>query len=127
MKQAKGPLAAQLLRALPAAEEDHLLVGKEGGDTAAATIVIIDWRIDDHPQPIEELVRLPQWRQLYFKMPRVEKAAMMEGMIKDEVGTVLFRLGCLREEEPGDGEELTAYVHTKSFEEREVGKDKDRL
>jgi uncharacterized Ntn-hydrolase superfamily protein len=77
-REAKGDLADHLLAALRAAD-------KEGGDirgrqSAALVIVrgkatghvwedrLFDLRVEDHPQPVEELARLVQLRRAYVLM-----------------------------------------------------------
>ncbi|EPR26297.1 putative peptidoglycan binding domain-containing protein, partial [Geobacillus sp. WSUCF1] len=88
----------------------------------------IDLRVDDHPRPIEELIRLYQLRQLYFEKPRPEKVAAIEGTVKEEVAAHLVRLGYLSKERSADlealHEALTVYIHTENFEERQVEKGK---
>ncbi|MGP3560332.1 DUF1028 domain-containing protein [Geobacillus sp. BK01] len=137
-EQAKGPLAERLLKALQAGQaaggdrrgqqSAALLVVKERGGYGGYNDRYIDLRVDDHPRPIEELIRLYQLRQLYFAKPRPEKVAALEGTVKEEVIAELIRLGYLPEEKAEDGEALyqalTAYIHTENFEEREVEKGK---
>ncbi|MFC0297193.1 DUF1028 domain-containing protein [Geobacillus jurassicus] len=137
-EQTKGPLAERLLKALQAGQaaggdrrgqqSAALLVVKEGGGYGGFNDRYIDLRVDDHPQPIEELIRLYQLRQLYFEKPRPEKVAAMEGAVKEEVAAQLVRLGYLSKERAADSEALhealTVYIHTENFEEREVEKGK---
>ncbi|MEW5321718.1 DUF1028 domain-containing protein [Geobacillus thermoleovorans] len=133
-EQTKGPLAERLLKALQAGQvaggdrrgqqSAALLVVKEGGGYGGYNDRYIDLRVDDHPRPIEELIRLYQLRQLYFEKPRPEKVAAMEGAVKEEVAAQLIRLGYLSKERAADNtalhEALTAYIHTENFEEREL-------
>ncbi|KJE28315.1 hypothetical protein LG52_1167 [Geobacillus kaustophilus] len=133
-EQTKGPLAERLLKALQAGQvaggdrrgqqSAALLVVKEGGGYGGYNDRYIDLRVDDHPRPIEELIRLYQLRQLYFEKPHPEKVAAMEGAVKEEVAAQLVRLGYLSKERAADNtalhEALTAYIHTENFEEREL-------
>lgn len=67
-EQAKGPLAERLLKALQAGQaaggdrrgqqSAALLVVKERGGYGGYNDRYIDLRVDDHPRPIEELIRL---------------------------------------------------------------------
>ncbi len=71
-----GALAARLIAALRAGQQAGgdkrgqqsaaLLVVKEKGGYGGFTDRLIDLRVDDHPQPIEELARLLRLQQLYF-------------------------------------------------------------
>ncbi|KAF0994986.1 DUF1028 domain-containing protein [Geobacillus sp. TFV-3] len=133
-EQTKGPLAERLLKALQAGQaaggdrrgqqSAALLVVKEGGGYGGYNDRYIDLRVDDHPRPIEELIRLYQLRQLYFEKPRPEKVAVIEGAVKEEVAAQLIRLGYLTKERAADSEALhealTVYIHTENFEEREL-------
>ncbi len=128
-EQTKGPLAERLLKALQAGQaaggdrrgqqSAALLVVKEGGGYGGYNDRYIDLRVDDHPRPIEELIRLYQLRQLYFEKPRPEKVAAIEGTVKEEVAAHLVRLGYLSKERSADlealHEALTVYIHTENF------------
>ena len=78
--------------------------------------------MDDHPEPIKELIRIYGLQQLYFAKSKPENVVAIEGEVQDEVVKHLMRLDYLKAE-PADGEELykalTAYIHTENFEERE--------
>jgi uncharacterized Ntn-hydrolase superfamily protein len=72
----EGPLAERLIAALRAGQQAGgdrrgqqsaaLLVVKEKGGYGGFTDRLIDLRVDDHPQPIEELARLLNLQRLYF-------------------------------------------------------------
>jgi len=74
--QTQGSLAERLIAALRAGQEAGgdrrgqqsaaLLVVKEKGGYGGFTDHLIDLRVDDHPEPIEELARLLRLQQLYF-------------------------------------------------------------
>ena len=130
--EAKGSLAERLLAALDAGQEAGgdsrgqqsaaLLVVKEAGGYGGYNDRYIDLRVDDHPEPIKELIRIYGLQQLYFAKSKPENVVAIEGEVKDEVVKHLMRLDYLKAE-PADGEELykalTAYIHTENFEERE--------
>lgn len=130
--EAKGSLAERLLAALDAGQEAGgdsrgqqsaaLLVVKEAGGYGGYNDRYIDLRVDDHPEPIKELIRIYGLQQLYFAKSKPENVVAIEGEVKDEVVKHLMRLDYLKAE-PANGEELhkalTAYIHTENFEERE--------
>ena len=130
--EAKGSLAERLLAALDAGQEAGgdsrgqqsaaLLVVKEAGGYGGYNDRYIDLRVDDHQEPIKELIRIYGLQQLYFAKSKPENVVAIEGEVKDEVVKHLLRLEYLKAE-PANGEELhkalTAYIHTENFEERE--------
>ncbi|WP_053360590.1 DUF1028 domain-containing protein [Bacillus sp. FJAT-27251] len=128
----QGSLAKRLLAALDAGQEAGgdsrgqqsaaLLVVKEKGGYGGYNDRYIDLRVDDHHQPIKELIRLYGMQQLYFAPSKPENIVAIEGEVREEVIKHLQRLGYLNAE-PANGEELhkafTSYLHTENFEERE--------
>src|SRR5207247_8331347 len=77
------PFAERLLACLAAAEEAGgdrrgrqsaaLLVVERDGGYAGLSDVVVDLRVDDHPEPVEELARLYSiHRTLFGKTPRDE-------------------------------------------------------
>ncbi|RSD25189.1 DUF1028 domain-containing protein [Mesobacillus subterraneus] len=133
----EGSLAHRLLQALNAGQ---LAGGDSRGQQSAALLVVkekggyggyndryIDLRVDDHPEPITELIRIYGLQQLYFAKAKPENVATIEGEVKADVVQHLKRLDYLKGD-PADEEELhkalTAYIHTENFEEREQEKGK---
>jgi len=131
-KETKGTLAERLLAALDAGQEAGgdsrgqqsaaLLVVKEAGGYGGYNDRFIDLRVDDHPQPIKELIRIYGLQQLYFAKSKPENIVAIERNVKEEVISHLTRLGYLKDRS-GSNEEIhkafTAYLHTENFEERE--------
>lgn len=131
-KDTNGPLAERLLAALDAGQEAG---GDSRGKQSAALYIVkdkggyggfndryIDLRVDDHPDPIKELIRLYQLQQLYFAPSKPERIAAIEGDIKNELLHHLTRLSYLSDGSANDEElfkALTAYIHTENFEMRE--------
>ncbi|WP_370223815.1 DUF1028 domain-containing protein [Cytobacillus sp.] len=126
-----GSLAERLLAALNAGQaaggdsrgqqSAALLVVKEAGGYGGFNDRYIDLRVDDHPEPITELIRIYHLQQLYFAPSKAERVAAIEGEIKEELVRELTRLDYL---EAGQGHEhlmkaLTAFIHTENFEARE--------
>ncbi|MGN7176000.1 DUF1028 domain-containing protein [Cytobacillus sp. SAFR-174] len=127
----EGPLAERLLAALNAGQaaggdsrgqqSAALLVVKEAGGYGGFNDRYIDLRVDDHPEPITELIRIYHLQQLYFAPSKAERLAAIDGEIKEELVRELTRLDYLK---AGQGEEqllkaLTAFIHTENFEARE--------
>ena len=126
-----GTLAERLLAALNAGQaaggdsrgqqSAALLVVKEAGGYGGFNDRYIDLRVDDHPEPITELIRIYHLQQLYFAPSKAERVAAIEGEVKEELVRELTRLGYLK---AGQGDEqllkaLTAFIHTENFEARE--------
>ncbi len=75
-ERTRGPLAKKLLAALRAGQgaggdrrgqqSAAIVVVKERGGYGEFNDRLIDLRVDDHPDPIEELARLLELRELYF-------------------------------------------------------------
>ncbi|WP_462410975.1 DUF1028 domain-containing protein [Neobacillus sp. Marseille-QA0830] len=129
---AEGTLAERLLAALGAGQEAGgdsrgkqsaaLLVVKEKGGYGGFNDRYIDLRVDDHPEPIKELIRIYQLQQLYFAPSNPEKVAAVEGAIREEVIRQLARQGYLPGQEATDEvlyKAITTYLHSENFEMRE--------
>ncbi len=127
-----GTLADRLLAALDAGQEAGgdsrgkqsaaLYIVKEKGGYGAFNDRYIDLRVDDHPDPIKELIRIYHLQQLYFAPSKPERIAEIEGEIKNDLIHHLTRLNYLNDESPEKeeiGKALTAYLHTENFEMRE--------
>jgi uncharacterized Ntn-hydrolase superfamily protein len=126
-----GDLAGRLLAALDAGEQAGgdsrgkqaaaLLVVREGGGYGGDNDRVLDLRVDDHPEPIRELIRLRSLHTLYFGETRPEDVVAVDGDVKGEVETSLIRLGYI--EEGTDDEvlldSLSVFIRTENFEERE--------
>jgi uncharacterized Ntn-hydrolase superfamily protein len=131
--ETEGNLAERLLKALNAGQtaggdsrgmqSAALLVVKEAGGYGGYNDRFIDLRVDDHPSPIEELIRIYSLQRLYFSPSKPERVAVIEGDLEEELGRHLSRLGYLKEK-TGLADALRAYLHTENFEmrEQETGK-----
>jgi len=130
-EDAEGDLAGRLLAALDAGQEAGgdsrgrqsaaLLVVREGGGYGGDNDRVVDLRVDDHPDPIKELIRVRDLHTLYFGETRPEDVVSVEGSVREEVATLLRRLGYLeaRAEEEAQLDALSAFIRTENFEERE--------
>ena len=98
-----GPLAERLLSALAAGEaaggdrrgrqSAALLVVCPGGGYAGMSDVAVDLRVDDHPEPIEELARLYGLHELYFGSTPEEEWLPVDDGLREELRQRLAALG----------------------------------
>ena len=96
-----GSLATRLTTALLAADRAGgdkrgrqsagVLVVSEGGGYGGGSDVLVDLRVDDHADPVPELVRLLDLHTLYFGTP--DTVLPLEGDLAREVADRLARLG----------------------------------
>jgi uncharacterized Ntn-hydrolase superfamily protein len=127
-----GDLAARLLSALDAGQaaggdsrgkqSAALLVVREGGGYGGDNDRVVDLRVDDHPDPIKELIRIRDLHTLYFGETVSEDVVAVDGDVRREVADALRRSGYIRERDLGDEalfDALSAYIRTENFEERE--------
>ena len=111
----RGSLAERLIAALRAGQaaggdargqqSAALLVVKEKGGYAGLTDRWIDLRVDDHPEPIEELARLLKLHQLYFGKTR--ETVKLDAERVKSVQTMLKALGYYAGEVTGQLDEAT--------------------
>jgi uncharacterized Ntn-hydrolase superfamily protein len=117
-------LAPRLLECLTAAEaaggdsrgrqSSALIVVEKDGGYAGLSDVVVDLRVDDHPEPIEELRRLHAIHELLFgKTPR-EQWLRVDGELRREIAERLGRLGF---------ERLRDWAGVENLEERVDGED----
>lgn len=110
-----GPLADRLIAALRAGQaaggdrrgqqSAALLVVKEKGGYGGFTDRLVDLRVDDHPQPIEELARLLKLQRLYFGTP--EEIWELTPERVRAIQTMLHALGYYSGEVTGELDEPT--------------------
>ena len=58
---------------------------------------VVDLRVDDHPEPIKELIRIRDLHTLYFGETRAEDVVVVDGDLRTDVAASLQRLGYLEE------------------------------
>ncbi|WP_223592183.1 DUF1028 domain-containing protein [Neobacillus bataviensis] len=128
----KGTLGERLLAALDAGQEAGgdsrgkqsaaLYVVKENGGYGGFNDRYIELRVDDHQDPIKELIRIYHLQQLYFAPSKPEQVVAIEGEVKRELTACLTNFGYLtncQDNEDDILKALTAYIHTENFEMRE--------
>ncbi len=131
-EEADGDLAARLLGALDAGQRAGgdsrgkqsaaLLVVREGGGYGGDNDRVLDLRVDDHPEPISELIRIRELHTLYFGETNPDDVIAVDGDVRAQVAVALLRAGYLDGPQAGDDDlfgALRAYVRTENFEERE--------
>jgi len=126
-----GDLAGRLLAALEtgqAAGGDSrgkqsaaLLVVREGGGYGGDNDRVVDLRVDDHPEPIRELLRIRDLHTLNFGETKSDDVVAVDGDVKREVAVALGRLGYLEDGANNEAllDALSAFIRTENFEERE--------
>jgi len=120
--RAQLPLAERLIECLAAAQaaggdrrgqqSASLLVVQKDGGYAALSDLLVDLRVDDHEQPIEELRRIYDLHQRLFGQSPREDWLPLEGELHDEVDERLRRLGY---------DTLDAWAGVENLEERVDG------
>jgi uncharacterized Ntn-hydrolase superfamily protein len=100
---ADAPLSRRLLAALVAGDRAGgdrrgrqsaaLLVVTAGGGYGGGSDVLVDLRVDDHPQPVPELERLLDLHDLFFTPADPARALPLEGELAAEVRERLQTLG----------------------------------
>jgi len=124
------PLAERLLEALAAAQaaggdkrgqqSAALLVVEKDGGYAALSDVLVDLRVDDHPQPVPELARLYELHQALFGTTPRDEWVEVDGDLREELGERLARLGHTGAVEDA----FVAWASTENLEERVDGVDR---
>ncbi|WP_102027570.1 DUF1028 domain-containing protein [Salirhabdus sp. Marseille-P4669] len=134
----QGTLAERLLKALDAGQNAGgdsrgrqsaaIYIVKEKGGYLGANDRYIDLRVDDHPDPIQELIRIYRLHQLYFGTTKEENILSIEGEIRKEIEHYLYRLNFLKSDQNNDDDifytQLTSFLHMENFEERELERGK---
>jgi uncharacterized Ntn-hydrolase superfamily protein len=102
-QHATGPLWHRLVESLAAGQRAGgdsrgkqsaaLLVVRAGGGYAGFNDRMIDLRVDDSPQPIEELARILALHELLFLRPRLEDLVPIDVPIAAELQMLLSRSG----------------------------------
>lgn len=132
-ENSSGKLAYRLLQALNAGQaaggdkrgmqSAAIYVVKEKGGYLEANDRFIDLRVDEHPDPINELIRIYKLHQLYFAGPEAEDVLIIEGETQKTISKHLRRLGFLSSDSPREEEfyeGLTSFIRVENFERREL-------
>ncbi len=121
-----GDLAGRLLAALGAGDRAGgdrrgrqsaaLLVVREGGGYGGGVDIAVDLRVDDHPQPVEELGRLLGIHRLLMPRPEDLEFVPFDDGLEAAVAAALTGAGY--DVSAGLRPALSAYVGTENLEER---------
>ncbi|MEG6520535.1 DUF1028 domain-containing protein [Desulfotomaculum sp. 1211_IL3151] len=131
-EQAEGDLAVRMLAALDAGQQAGgdsrgkqsaaLYVAKDKGGYGGYNDRYIDLRVDDHPEPIKELIRIHSLYRLYFYKTKPEDILAIEGPLVTEIQELLTKWGYTT---PINGslddpfnQALQAFYLTENFDER---------
>jgi uncharacterized Ntn-hydrolase superfamily protein len=119
------PFARRLLAALVAGDRAGgdsrgrqsaaILVVTEGGGYGGASDVAVDLRVDDHPDPTTELVRLMDVHDVFFGQPMEDEALPLEGDVAEEIRRLLTHNGY---DDPDLGVALERWMGAANLEER---------
>jgi uncharacterized Ntn-hydrolase superfamily protein len=130
--KARGRLAYRLIAALRAAQaaggdkrgqqSAALLIAKPGGGYGGHNDRYVDLRVDDAPEPIEELARLLDLHALYFFPAEPEDVLAIDDALGAELVTLLHRAGALSRAggsfDAAAREALVRFMHVENLEER---------
>ena len=121
------PLAERLVESLAAAERAGgdrrgrqsaaLLVVERDAGYAGLSDVLVDLRVDDHPEPIEELARLHHLHELLFGKTPPADWVDVDGTLRGELSA---RLAALGHDGPLE-QAFTTWAATENLEERVAG------
>ncbi len=131
-------LAYRLLDALRAGDEAGgdrrgrqsaaLLVVARGQGYGGTSDVLVDLRVDDHPEPVTELARLLDLHSLYFERPDPATLLDLDGAVGAEVRELLAALGHPAGPAAADLDEaLASWAGIANLEERIVARRIDPL
>jgi uncharacterized Ntn-hydrolase superfamily protein len=114
-----GYLADRLIAALRAGQaaggdrrgkqSAALLIGKPGGGYGGFNDRFVDLRVDDHPEPIEELARLLELHKLYFFKAQPQDLITIDAALQKEIDLLVARAGA---------KDLVTFMHRENLEER---------
>jgi uncharacterized Ntn-hydrolase superfamily protein len=123
-----APLARRLLNALQAGDaaggdsrgrqSAALLVVAATGSYTPGDDVVVDLRVDDHPDPCGDLERLLDLHRFFFEAPDDADMVVIEGAVADQIDADLATLGYAR---------LEDWVGVENYELRVSGNRIDRF
>jgi len=130
---AKGELAGRLVSALAAGDSaggdrrgkqaSAVYVVRPNGGYGGMNDVLVDLRVDDHGEPVKELRRLLDLRNLYFGTSPAAEKVPIEGVALLDLKRIMKRAGHYRGEESAQWDAATekaldAFIASENFEER---------
>jgi uncharacterized Ntn-hydrolase superfamily protein len=131
--EAEGALPSRLYAALLAGDRSGgdrrgrqsaaMYVAKPGGGYGGTTDRWIDYRVDDHEDPVPRLGELLEMHELYFGESDKNDRVPLKGEPLERLQAILLRLGYLEGKADGKYDELSktalrAFTGNENFEER---------
>jgi uncharacterized Ntn-hydrolase superfamily protein len=132
-RAAAGELAGRLVAALVAGEAaggdrrgkqaSAVYVVRPKGGYGGMNDVLVDLRVDDHAEPVKELRRLLDLRDLYFGTSPAAEKLSLDGAILLDLKRIMKRAGHYRGDETAAWDDATAqaldaFIAVENFEER---------
>lgn len=132
-RESKGELSGRLTVALAVGESaggdrrgkqaSALYVVRPKGGYGGKNDVLVDLRVDDHPDPVAELRRLLDLRDLYFGTSPASERVKIEGAVLRDLRRLMKSRGFFAGEEAGPWDALTekaldTFIASENFEER---------
>jgi uncharacterized Ntn-hydrolase superfamily protein len=132
-RASKGELSGRLVTALAAGDKaggdkrgkqaSAVYVVRPKGGYGGMNDVLVDLRVDDHPDPVTELNRLLDLRDLYFGKSPASKKLKIEGTVLVDLKRVMTSRGFYRGDASSPWDEATekaldTFIATENFEER---------
>ena len=118
-QQTRGHLADRLIAALRAGQaaggdrrgkqSAALYIAKPGGGYAGFNDRYVDLRVDDHPDPIEELARILELHKLYFFKAEPQDVLTIDANLNKEIDSLVARAGA---------KSLVEFMHRENLEDR---------
>lgn len=132
-RAANGELSGRLVTALTAGEKaggdkrgkqaSAVYVVRPKGGYGGMNDVLVDLRVDDHPEPVTELRRLLDLRNLYFGSSPDGEKLKIEGAVLADLKRIMASRGFYRGDASGPWDEVTfkaldTFIASENFEER---------
>jgi uncharacterized Ntn-hydrolase superfamily protein len=132
-RASKGGLSGRLVTALAAGDKaggdkrgkqaSAVYVVRPKGGYGGMNDVLVDLRVDDHPEPVTELRRLLDLRDLYFGKSPASDKLKMEGTVLVDLKRIMTSRGFYGGDASSPWDEVTeraldTFIATENFEER---------
>jgi uncharacterized Ntn-hydrolase superfamily protein len=132
-RASNGELPSRLVTALAAGEKaggdkrgrqaSALYVVRPKGGYGGMNDVLVDLRVDDHPEPVTELRRLLALRDLYFGASPAAEKVKIEGVVLVDLKRLMASRGFYRGEvnaawDAATDKALDTFIASENFEER---------
>lgn len=132
-RSSKGELSGRLVTALAAGEKaggdkrgkqaSAVYVVRPKGGYGGMNDVLVDLRVDDHPEPVTELRRLLDLCDLYFGSSPNSEKVKIEGAVLADLKRIMAANGFYRGDTSGPWDDVTfealdTFIASENFEER---------